>query len=389
MSETALPPDTLKRVKSSIFSTARRRATQVAVGAALVLAATGCSPMIETNASIPLGVLGDSDSHSYHDRIWLPPGPGEPGGPFRATTFQWTEVIAQLRGNVIDPGDWGVWGERKSWVRLKDWLGLPGRAPRKEDYAYNFALGGSRCEALTTGVYRQAPRLVQAMDRDAQRWRRGVVVIRIGIVDIGLADSLDVVARDADDAGVRARTQACLAHVRAAVEMIQARHTETRVVLVGILDNTDYPPYFTRYTTPTAFANIRTALDRYDDGLKQLVAEDPTHRAFFDDRQWFRQRFGSRHDGYRTVRIGPTACIEHAVGDDPRHSVLADGHAGTAWNAMWVQSLIELLDRRFAMRIPAITDAELGRYVERMLPSGPSPVCRSSACSSGSPGCVE
>ncbi len=348
----------------------KRMAMLATLGAAIagLSACTPSTPAHGTRPSIPIGVMGDSDSHSYHDRIWLPPGKDEPGGPHRPRTFQWTEVLAHLRPTALDPGDWGTWGERKSWVRIKDWFGRPGRAPRKEDYAYNFALGGSRCEALTTGVYRQTPRLVTAMDAEPMRWANGVVVIRIGIIDIGLADSLDALSRDAADPAVRQRTEACLGHIRTAVGLIHARHPATRIVLVGILDNTDYPPYFERYTTPEAFARIRAGLDVFDGGLRRIAAENPSRIAFFDDRAWFRQRFGDRQRGYAPVAIGPNVRISHALGNEPHHSVLADGHAGTAWNAMWVQSLVRLLNERFKLGIAPIQDDELRRYVEGVMP---------------------
>src|SRR5690349_12364250 len=54
--------------------------------------------------AIPIAVLGDSNSQSYHDDTWFPPH--ERGGPLRASTFQWTEVLARLRGSELDMGPW-------------------------------------------------------------------------------------------------------------------------------------------------------------------------------------------------------------------------------------------------------------------------------------------
>lgn len=309
--------------------------------------------------------MGDSDSHSYQDRIWLPEGDGQPGGPYRKQTFQWTEVLDQLRGQALDLGAWGVWGERKRWVRLKDWFGLPGRAPRKEDFEHNFALGGSRCEALTTGIYRQAPRLVQLMNQNPDRWQRGVVVIRIGIIDIGLTDSLDALARNPADADVRARTLACVSHVREAVRQIHSKHPQTLIVLVGILDNADYPPYAGRWPSLEMKANIRTGLDLFDNGLRETAASNPERIAFFDDRDWFHQHWGSI-DQPKTATPGPGFLVRHAVGDSPDHSVLGDGHAGLAWNLMWSRSLVDLLRARFGLNVPAIGDDEAAAYWVRV-----------------------
>ena len=86
--------------------------------AALLVACAPEAPPKEKNvvqALIPLAVMGDSDSHSYQDRIWLPPGDDEPGGPYRAQTFQWTEVLAQLRGTQLGGGG----GDRPSRHRAR------------------------------------------------------------------------------------------------------------------------------------------------------------------------------------------------------------------------------------------------------------------------------
>lgn len=54
--------------------------------------------------TIALAVLGDSSSHSYQDSKSFPLGSTSRGGAFRARTFQWTEVLARLRGNELNPG---------------------------------------------------------------------------------------------------------------------------------------------------------------------------------------------------------------------------------------------------------------------------------------------
>jgi hypothetical protein len=61
------------------------------------------------SGSIRFAVLGDSDSQSFHDSLTLA-DPSLRGGPYRATTWQWTEVLARLRGDQIDSGEWGAWG---------------------------------------------------------------------------------------------------------------------------------------------------------------------------------------------------------------------------------------------------------------------------------------
>ena len=57
-------------------------------------------------------------------------------------------------------------------------MGLQARAPEKEDFRYNFAVSGARCESLMGGE-RQVPQLVDLMDEEPEAWRGGVVVIPV------------------------------------------------------------------------------------------------------------------------------------------------------------------------------------------------------------------
>jgi hypothetical protein len=320
-----------------------------------------------TPTAIPLAVLGDSDSHSYHDRLWFEADGPERGGPYRSTTFQWTEVLARLRGDRLDLGPWGRWGTRGSIARLQDGLGLPSRAPRKEDYFHNFAFSGAVCGDLMHGSSRQAPRLLRLMDHDAVRWRDGIVVIRIGINSFGRADGLDRLSRDPDAADVQSTIEQCVRDIRDAIGLLRGRYPQTRFVLVGIFDNAHWPKYFGRWQSARGLANISVGLDRFDTALRQL-AQAGSGIAFFDDRAWFTERWGARgHDGrpaYRELKLGRSFIVGNSAGDHPRHSVLADGHAGAVWNALWAQSLVELVNTRFATRVRPIADDEIVRLLD-------------------------
>ncbi len=330
-------------------------------------------------SSIPVGVLGDSDSHSYHDRVW---SPAARGGAYRANTFQWTEVVTKLRGGQLDLGKWGVWGTRRIAARLLDWVGLQGRVPRKEDYRHNFALGGAHCTDLMRGAFRQAPRLVALMDREPGRWCNGVVVVRIGVVSFGLLGALNQLARDPASAPVRAAISNGIEQIKAAVALIHASHPLTRIVLVGILNNADWPPYFDRWRSPEELSNIAAGLDAFDVPLKQLAQAD-SRIAFFDDRAWFTRHWGARDErgtpDYKTCSWGPGLTVTMTQGDHPSHAVLADGHAGTVWNLLWAQSLVALLNSALSMRIAPITDPEIVCFLEsEVMPQHDANACHAS-----------
>lgn len=330
-------------------------------------------------ARVHFAVLGDSDSQSYHDTQML----GDPslrGGPWRATTWQWTEVLAQLRGNQIDFGKWGVWGSTKYRAYVNDAFGLDARTPRKTDYRYNFAVSGAWCGQLMGHSQRQARRLVGLMDKDPQAWRDGVVLIRIGVNDIGQHDVLDELAHNPNAAHPTGVIDACIASIGEAVDLIRSQHPDTRIVLVGVLSNADWSVEFANWQSAQQIANIDAGLDRFDNGLRKLAASTP-NVYFLDDRAWFRGLWGER-DGegrprYKTVRLAPGWTITNTSGNDPHNAVLADGHAGVVWNTLWAQHLVTSLNTAFDLHLTPISDAEVIRFLQPSL-----------AANAGAPGTV-
>jgi hypothetical protein len=323
--------------------------------------------------AIPLAVLGDSNSHSYQDGLSFPAGSPDRGGPLRSNTFQWTEVLARLRGRELDLGPWVKWGRPGVVARGRELLGLEGaRAPKKEDYLYNFANSGATCNNLMQSRVRQAPRLVELMDQEPERWKRGVVVIRIGLNN--WASQLDVQSRDPAGPAVRAVIDYCTGEIRSAIQLIHATHPQTRILVVGIADETDDPEQFERYQSASATTNLRTALDSFNGALRQLTVGDP-RLAYFDDLAWFRRLWGSRTaDGkpiYKTVAISPTLRITNTAGDDPRNALLGDHHAGLVWNTLWAQSLVARLNEAFGLSLTTIRDDEVRGFVEPLVARAP------------------
>lgn len=319
-----------------------------------------------------MAVLGDSDSHSYQDKVSFAQASGKRGGAYRSMTLQWTEVLARLRPHELDPGEWGVWGVHRVVARLQQWVGLQNRAPRKQDYQYNFAISGAGCETLTTGGGRQVQRLLSLMNREPARWRHGVVVLRIGVNSFGMDEGLEQFARDPMGDAIQTEVAQCLAQVRSAIALVHAEHPQTRFVLVGVYDNSNWPRYFDRWQSRGALANVARGLDVYDKSLQRLAAGDP-RIAYFDDRAWFAARWGTRdaqgRPAYRPVVLASGLQVTNTIGDEPHHAVIADGHAGLVWNVLWAQSLVELLNQRLGMAITPIGDAEVSRLVDSLLAS--------------------
>ena len=316
---------------------------------------------------IPMAVLGDSDSHGYQDTVSFPPGSPDRGGPFRATTYQWTEVLATLRGDQVDLGPRATTGTRGAFARLLRAAGVDARSPRKRDHLHNLAVSGQGCADLDGGPSNQVQALLRLLAADPARWHHGVVVIRIGVNTFGKSGELDRLADDPGDRQVAALIDDCTARIRAAVDTLAAAQPGTRFVTVGIFDNSHWASYAGRWASATAQANIARGLDRFDDALRQL-ATDRRQVAFFDDRAWFQDRWGGRDaDGraaYRPVPFGPLR-VTNTLGDAPQHATLADGHAGTAWNALWAQSLVAVLNSRFGLGLAPLRDDELVTLLSR------------------------
>ncbi|MEX3916274.1 SGNH/GDSL hydrolase family protein [Paraburkholderia sp. BR10872] len=324
-------------------------------------------PVAVASASEPpsgrvrLAVLGDSNSQSYHDTV-MSSDPHARGGQWRATTWQWTEVLAQLRGDQIDQGKWGVWGTGKYRAMASEALGALARTPPKEDYRYNFAVSGATCSQLMGQSQRQAIRLVDLMDMEPQAWRGGVVLVQIGDNDLSSHELFDELSRDPDAVRSASAINACIKSIGEAVALIQKYHPDTYVVLVTGGSDADWPGEFNSWQSAREIANIDAGIDRFNNGLRALAAAN-RHVHVLDAGLWFRSLWGNRDDhgrpNYKTVHLGPGWAITNTTGDDPHNTYLSDTHAGVVWNTLWAQYLVTSLNAAFGLHIKPITDAEV------------------------------
>ena len=344
-----------------------------ALGLWLVLSAGKAPPaeLLELNRpaqAIPLAVLGDSDSHSYQDALY-PAGSGR-SSEFRERTFSWVESLARLRGSELDPGPWLTWGNNRYIAFATQLLGLPvGRAPRKQDYLYNFAYYGAICDDLMGRRMRQAPSLAALMAKEPARWQHGVVVIRMGLND--WQGMLDLQARDPQAAELDAAIAHCRDRIGAAMALLRQQQPGLRFMVVGIGNEIDDPSQFERFRSAEETGNTAAALARFNGALRTLAEQTPG-AAFFDQDAWFRRLWGSRTpDGlpiYRTVTVGGGFEVSNAAaGDDPHNALLDDHHAGTVWNALWAQSLVARLREAFGLPLTPVSDEELWRYLQPLV----------------------
>jgi lysophospholipase L1-like esterase len=319
---------------------------------------------------IRLAVLGDSDSQSYQDDYSFPPGSTARGGAFHRSTLQWTEILVRLRSARVDMGPWGEWGQRRSFARVLDWLGLPSRSPIKQDYSYNVAVSGAVCDDLVSGVYRQAPRLADLMAQEPDPWRTGIVVIRMGGNDIGNHHMLELMAQDPNAPAVKDRSANCVNRIQEAIHLLRAVQPKLRFVIVSPMSDTDDPNNKALWNSAREQANLELGFSYLQNALRDMAARDSAFH-FIDDVQWFRSRWGGRDASgkpdYKTVRIGDVLAVTNTTGDDPRNSTLNDDHAGLAFNALYAQFLVDELNSAWKLDVPPISEAELSGFIKPLI----------------------
>ncbi len=347
-------------------------AAAVAVAGMLLLVQTLRVPEArpQMTQAIPFAVLGNSDSHAYHDSVSFPPGSSERGGSNRPVTLQWTEILHRLRPTELDQGPWTTVGRSGRAARVAGWIGVHVRTPRKQDFAYNFAVSGARCEHLG-GARGQTAALVHTMRAEPGRWARGVVVIRIGINDIGTTEVLADVAASGMTAEAQRLVSACGEAIDAAVRAIHAVDPRTQIVLVGIDDNANWPPNHAQFRTAAAMTALTALHDAFDGELQRIAAQDALVR-FHDERAWFRALWGGRDStgvpAYRTVPVGGLD-VGMSQGDDLRHAVIADGHAGTITNALWARGLTTFLHDVCRVNVKPLSMDEVHAFVRGLRPA--------------------
>ena len=165
---------------------------------------------------------------------------------------------------------------------------------------------------------------------------------------------------------VREVAERCTQRIRESVRLIHAGHPDTRIVVVGVSNETSDPLQFDRWQSARESRNILTALGRLNAALRAMAESEP-RTIFFDDDAWVQDHWGGRDaDGkpaYRTLTVGGTLQVSNTMGNAPTHAILQDDHAGLVYNALWAQSLVERLRAGFGLPLTPISDADVARFV--------------------------
>lgn len=327
----------------------------------VVCAQVGDSQQTESRspAIIPIAVLGDSDSHSYRDSL----DNAARGGSFHELTFNWPALWQQLRNDEVDFGHFDIWGSSYRVARLKSWFGLKARAPAKLDFEYNYAVSGLECSSLLSAWPYQAKWLLQRLEADAEYWANGLVFIRIGVNDIGQGHHLNTWAETGLESSTQTIINNCASEIQAVTDAITVQHPSVKVVLIGIFRNYNLPSLYA-VSDRNQLENIESVLSGFDFALAE-IAQGSSRTIFIDDNAWFLNRFGGRLDSslVDSIILDKRIQISNTMGDHPANLVLADKHAGTVINGLWLMNVISQINTQFDLNLTSPSEKEIADII--------------------------
>ncbi|MFT6988283.1 MAG: hypothetical protein ACJASL_000245 [Paraglaciecola sp.] len=313
---------------------------------------------------IPIAVLGDSDSHNYHDQY----DNKARGGDYHSVTFNWPTLWDKFRSQEINMGIYGTWGTHYRIARIKHWLGLTGRAPKKLDYNYNYAVSGLRCESLLQGWPYQAKWLIKRLESEATHWNNGLVVIRISVNDLGSTEQLVTWGNTGLNKHAQEVVTNCVTQINEAIDQILSIHSSVKVAVMGMCRDCNITDTYTVWPKLSQIENRNQVLSLFD---KKLINYASQHNRvlFIDDVKWLSKRYGDRHHepiNFETKLANKIKIISRQ-GNHPSNLILADYHAGTVYNGLWLNNLIDQLNTGFQLHLSPLTEEEIYSAIKPML----------------------
>ena len=82
------------------------------------------------------------------------------------------------------------------------------------------------------------------------------------------------------------------------------------------------------------------------------------------NKHWGKRDPDTGSPNYKSVQIGDVLSVTNTIGDHPENAVLANLHAGLAWNLLWSKELLKLVRTRFELRIDGITEEEVAHHLK-------------------------
>lgn len=322
----------------------------------LFLSKTGIDTSDPGDAPLPVAILGDSDSHSYRDKY----DNKARGGDFHSVTYNWPALWDRFRSEQVNLGAFGTWGESYRRARIKNWLKLPARAPKKLDFDYNYAISGLRCQSLLEGWPYQAKWLISRLQRSPDFWEKGLVIIRIGVNNLGSTKQLEQWGVSGLDKTAKDVVSECVRQITEATEQLLASHPSVKIAILGMCRDCNLTESYKHWPTLENIKNRDQVLGSFDQQLKSYV-QNKKRVLFIDDVAWQIKRYSDRYNEpiKLETRLADKVTIKSRQGDHPSNLILADYHAGTVYNGFWLNNLIEQLNQGFELELSPLSEEEI------------------------------
>jgi lysophospholipase L1-like esterase len=313
------------------------------------------APPGSAHGRLNVAIIGDSDSHSYRDSV----NGVRRGGQFHEYSWNWVEIWDRLRSSEINLGPFIESGTRTRYAFLWSLFGMTTRTPRKLDFKHNYALSGLGCRSLQDEWPYQGKWLLDQLRAEPDAWRDGLVIIRIGVNDLGQRKHLLRWAITGADAKAHKKVNDCVTAIRSLVHSLR-NMSSVHIAIVGIAHDYNYEDTFEIWQDVQSIRRISEVLTLYDDGLRSLAAEK-SDIVFVDDTTWFRSRFGDRltRDLQNDFLLAESVRIINKVGNNPQFITLADDHAGSVAGALFLSELVHVLNQEFVLSLTPIMEEDV------------------------------
>ena len=300
---------------------------------------------------LTVAVLGDSDSHSYRDTY----DNKLRGGIYNKNTYNWFELWNLLSKKEINSGEWGAWGNHYRITKIKHRLGIKSRSPRKLDYKYNYSLSGLKCDSLFDTWPYQGQWLLEEIRSNPVRWSKGLVIIRIGINDIGNKNEVTKWAKTGLDEIAQNKVTECVNAITTSAQKLKNESRTIKIALIGVTRSYNFSGYCCQNLTREEINNIENVLQEFDKKLIKFSGLSE-NISYIDDHYWFNNLFGSQENQNLLEKINYDGTIDlyNKSGDFPNNILLSDDHTGTLYNGLWVNHLISVLNKDFQLNLSSL-----------------------------------
>jgi hypothetical protein len=274
------------------------------------------------------GVLGDSNSDEYR-------ADDNRGGSYAATTFNWVELLVNVRGLVFGP-----WGSRAR--------------PRRTGYEHNWALSGSTAASMiSSGQHTGLAQQVASGDVSN-------VIIYIGVNDFSVASGEYRRIYDGNIAGqaLQAKIDAFVSNVTLAVTAVVSAGSP-RVVLFTVVVPALAPAMIAQFPDPARRQLVTDAIEEINTALTAMAAAQGVAVSDFNA---VAIELLSRVDANGFLDVGGELIDVRLRGNEPHHLQLDDGagHPGTVASGLLGNLLvIDVLNANYGLGIVPLSDREI------------------------------